>query len=423
MSTTNRILHLPEKYDLVVGDTFELFYKGVMLCKDPYAYNILVNCGIGKAWGRKFEAVPTAEGIYPLTITVSDDFGNVIDKASTNLVVKSKMISPEKEFNVLCIGDSLTCGGVWVDEVYRRLTKTTDKTSYNHEAPTGEGLSNIKFIGKNTTQSGAGFEGFGGWKFSDYLSTQTTTSNYWLTCTHSKSDSDQESIYKDENGVEWQLETIEENRLKFKKHKGSGIMPTSGTLTWVSGGTDTSDINFEKITLEAGNPFVYNGKIDFESYCKDVGASGIDICYILLGWNNASTDKEVYKSYAKQFADLLLAFNPDMKIVLLGLQVPSLDGCANNYGAQGVYSDWRALQEYVFSLDKIYSEIAKEYENVSFVNISGQFDTEYSMQTVTVKANVRSLETVIVQSNGVHPSVFGYYQIADAVYRHFNNNL
>jgi hypothetical protein len=139
----------------------------------------------------------------------------VIDKANTNLVVKKKMTSPGKELDVLCIGDSLTCGGIWVDEVYRRLTKTSDKTSFNHEAPAGEGLSNIKFIGKNTTQNGAGFEGFGGWKFSDYLSTQTTTSNYWLTCTHSKSDSDQESIYKDENGVEWQLETIEENRLKL----------------------------------------------------------------------------------------------------------------------------------------------------------------------------------------------------------------
>ena len=55
------------------------------------------------------------------------------------------------------------------------------------------------------------------------------------------------------------------------------------------------------------------------------------------------------------------------------------------------------------------------------MNLSGQFDTEYSMQTVAVKANSRSLEEVTVQSNGVHPSVFGYYQIADAVYRHFNN--
>ena len=422
MSVSQKLLHLPEKYDLVVGDTFELFYKGVMLCKDPYAYNIHVNCSIGKAWGRKFEVTPTVEGTYPLTITVSDDFGDVIEMKLTNLVVKNKMKSPEKTVNVLCVGDSLTCGGIWVDEVSRRLTKKDDKTSFGHDAPMGDGLSNIRFIGKNTTPCAAGFEGFGGWKFSDYLSDATTTSNYWLTCSHSKSDSDQESIYKDENGVEWQLETIEKDRLKFKKSKGVGTMKTSGTLTWVSGGMDTSDITFSKSALEAGNPFVYNGQIDFTSYCADVGVEGIDVCYILLGWNNAATDKEVYKSQAKQFIELLLKFNPDMKIVLLGLQIPSLDGCANNYGAQGVYANFRALQEYVFSLDEIYAEIAKEYENVSSVNVSGQFDTEYSMQTFTAKANARSLEQVTVQSNGVHPNIFGYYQIADAVYRHFNNN-
>lgn len=423
MSSGNKLLHLPEKYDLVVGDTFELFYKGIMLCKNPYTYNILVNCGIGKAWGRKFEVTPTAEGTYPLTITLGDDYGNVIETAGTTLVVKAKKTSTEKEVNVLCVGDSLTCGGIWVDEVCRRLTKTTDKTAFNHSAPMGEGLSGIRFIGKQTTSAGAGFEGFGGWKFANYLSCETTSSNYWLTCCHEKTDNDQESIYKDENGVEWQLETVENDRLKFKKHLGSGTMLACGTLSWVSGGVDTSDITYTKATLEAGNPFVYDGKIDFASYCRDVGASGIDVCYILLGWNDAASDKVVYKNQAKQFIELLLEFNPSMKIVLMGLEIPSLDGCANNYGASGIYSQWRTLQEYVFNLDKRYAEIAGEYENVSAINISGQFDTEYSMQTVTVKANSRSEADVTVQSNGVHPSVFGYYQIADAVYRHFNNNI
>jgi lysophospholipase L1-like esterase len=106
----SKLVYLPEKYDLVVGDTFELFYKGILLCKNPYAYNILVTCQIGKAYGRKFEVTATESGTYPLAVTVSDDFGNVIDKAQTSLVVKDKMTSPEKLVNVLCIGDSLTEG-------------------------------------------------------------------------------------------------------------------------------------------------------------------------------------------------------------------------------------------------------------------------------------------------------------------------
>ena len=422
-SKKTKLIHLPEKYDLVIGDTFELFYKGVMLCKDPYAYNILVNCPVGKAWGRKFEVTPAAAGVYSLTITASDDFGNIIDKAETELVIKEKMRSPQRCVNVLCVGDSLTVGGEWVDEVHRRLTKTDAVTFRNHTAPVGEGLTNIKFIGKQTTAGGAGYEGFGGWRFSDYLSTASTTSNYWISCTHTKTDDDQQSIYKDENGVMWQLETIEKARLKFKKYDGVGTMPKTGRLTYVSGGIDNSDITYTGAALEVGNPFVYNGKIDFADYCKDVGASGIDFCYILLGWNSATAKKDDYKNDAKRFIDLWLSFNPDMKIIRIGLQSPSLDGCANNYGASGVYSEWRTLQEYVFGLDELYSEISSEYGgNVSYINLSGQFDTEYNMQEITVKANRRSERDITVQSNGVHPAIFGYYQIADAVYRKFNND-
>ena len=418
-----KLIHLPEKYELVVGDTFELFYKGIMLCKNPYNYNIFVSCNIGKAWGRKFEVTPTTAGTYPLTITVSDDEGNVIDTASTNLVVEAKMTSPASVTNVLCIGDSLTTGGEWVDEVYRRLTMTNAATSKGYAAPTGEGLTNINFIGKKTTANGAGYEGFGGWRFEEYLSTTTTTSNYWLTCTHTKTDNDQESIYEDENGVQWQLETIETSKLKFKKFSGSGTMPKSGTLTHVSGGVDTSDVVFTKSTLEDGNPFVYNGAIDFASYCNDIGATGIDVCYILLGWNNVSTEKETYKSQVKSFIDLLLSYNQSMKIVLMGLQIPSLDGCANNYGAKGNFANWRRVQEYVFALDDLYGEVANDYpNNVTAINISGQFDTENNMLTTSVDVNARNTAKITIQSNGLHPAVFGYYQIADAVYRKFNND-
>jgi hypothetical protein len=107
------ILHLPAKYDLVVGDTFELFYKGVMLCKNPYNYNILVNCSIGKPWSRKFEATPTKAGNYTLTITISDDNGKVLDTQSTILAVTDKATTPAENVNILCIGDSITQSGLW----------------------------------------------------------------------------------------------------------------------------------------------------------------------------------------------------------------------------------------------------------------------------------------------------------------------
>lgn len=419
--TEYNILQLPEKYELVVGDTFELFYKGVMLCKDPYCYNIRVQCSIGKAWGRKFEVTPTAAGNYTLTITISDDTGKVLDEGSTVLSVSNKMTSPSETLNVLCIGDSLTVNGVWVDEAYRRLTKTNNRTQYNDEAPAGDGLAKINFIGKRTTANGAGYEGNGGWRFSHYNDTSNSVNAYWLTTTHNKTDSDQESIYTDAAGVRWQLETIELGRLKFKKYAGEGALANTGTLTWVSGGVNHDAIEYSEVSPEEGNPFVYNGAVNFGAYCNDIGASGIDHCFILLGWNDAETPADQYKAEVKAFVDKLIAFNENIKITLIGLQIPSLDGCANNYGASGIYANYRGLQEFVFSLDRLYADIASEYpNNVDTVNLSGQFDTEYNcIIGVGIAVNTRNPEKVTMQYNGVHPSTYGYYQIADAVYRKF----
>ena len=37
------ILNLPDKFNLVVDDTFEMFYKGILLVKNPEIYNIKIS--------------------------------------------------------------------------------------------------------------------------------------------------------------------------------------------------------------------------------------------------------------------------------------------------------------------------------------------------------------------------------------------
>ena len=54
--------------------------------------------------------------------------------------------------------------------------------------------------------------------------------------------------------------------------------------------------------------------------------------YILLGWNDTGTTEENYKAVVRQFIDKVFAEIPNCKITLMGLQVPSRDGFANNYG-------------------------------------------------------------------------------------------
>jgi lysophospholipase L1-like esterase len=101
----------------------------------------------------------------------------------------------------------------------------------------------------------------------------------------------------------------------------------------------------------------------------------------------------------------------------MGLEIPARDGLGVNYGANGIYSDYYGLMQYVFKVDSWYLDLVAENTNVYAVNLSGQFDTEYNMPTGTRQVNTRNTEMITYQSNGVHPATPGYYQIADAFYR------
>ena len=69
---------LPKTYDLVVGDTFQLFYRGVVEAADPFCYDILAVCKQGKNYPRYFECTPQEEGCFRLTLTVFDNEKNVM---------------------------------------------------------------------------------------------------------------------------------------------------------------------------------------------------------------------------------------------------------------------------------------------------------------------------------------------------------
>lgn len=411
------ILSLPSKYELVVGDTFELFYKGILLCNNPYNYNIKITCAKGSAYSKRYIFTPTTSdiGTHTMTISVIDDDEKVLDTKTVNLVVKSKSNSPTTVKNTLCVGDSLTVNGVWVSELYRRLTGTSGN-------PIADSLSNVKFIGTCEGTNGAKYEGYGGWNYKSYNSENKLDSCIWITTEHTKTQSDQHSVYKDSNNTQWKLETIESSRIKLIRINSSGTLPSNGTLTWVSGGTDKSDIIYSSSEMAAGNPFWNDttGQVDFSNYATSLKANSIDYCYVLLGWNQSYYTEDGYKESVRTFINNLLSSFPNCKIGLIGLQVPSLDGFGANYGCSWNYYD---KLKFVFNVNQWYFDLAQEFDNVDFINLSGQFDSENNMQTSTRQVNVRNSKTEIYGTNGVHPANEGYLQIADAVYRHITHLL
>ena len=90
-----KYIYLAKQYNLVVGDKFELFYRGVIRLHNPYQYYILVSCPKGNPYPRYFTYTPKENevGSYSLKIQLIDNDNNVIDEGETTLIVeKGKVI-------------------------------------------------------------------------------------------------------------------------------------------------------------------------------------------------------------------------------------------------------------------------------------------------------------------------------------------
>ena len=430
------LLRLPRQYDLVVGDTFELYYKGISACLDSdlYAYELAFSDGKshGANYSRKWRFTPTATdvGVYTMTITVRDNLGKVLDQQSVTINVVGPAASPEEERVVLIVGDSLTDGGVWAGELYRRLTATGG-------VPAGAGMNNIRFIGTRETAAGVRYEGYGGWTFDSYTTANTARKYFMYIYPAAGASFDpaaigQHTLYKASNGQLWKIESVEAGRIKIIAVYENGAiqqygldLPAAGTLTYYSGGTTAATIAYASSTKAEGNPFwnTEEGKVDFTSYAAAQGVDHIDEVIVLLGWNNTPLSGGALAEKAEGFIDLIHAEFPDCHVTLVGLQVPSRDGFADDYGTSWNYYE-KLCKVFEFQDAFIGITESDDYkDSVSFVSLAGQLDAANNYTTTKIPLNgesttTRDDRTETVQDNGVHPSNAGYCQIADAVYRH-----
>lgn len=427
LNETNKLrIILPDKYQAVVGDTFQLFYRGIIEHPNPYIFNIETICAKGKAHPRYYELTPISKdvGDHTLTINVRDASNRIIATGKTVIEVVDVKKSPSSQKNILLIGDSLTSGGIWCHELDRRLTGTGG-------TPNGSKLTNISFIGTKT-KSGTKYEGYGGWTWANYLiKPEAHNLDMWVYCTHNKTTEDMHSLWKDENDHIWSLETVESNRIKFTRYKNhTEMMPTgSGQMVHYENATHPEDITYTSTTYADANPFWDAAKdaVDFAAYCERNGFNGIDYVYTLLTWNgnaafrSSAEDNRIHVNNAKTLIRKIHEAYPNAKVKICGIPLPSLNGgCGESYGQNSVYSNTYGLITTVMGLNLAYQGLANEVEfsdYVEFINISGQFDSENNMPEKIKPVNSRSKKTELIGTNGVHPTEDGYYQIGDAVYR------
>lgn len=421
----DKLLFLAKHYDLVVGDTFELFYRGVIRSMNPYKYYIHISSPKGKPYPRYYTYTPKdgEEGEYPLTITLYDDFGNMIETASTTLHIHKPKI-PNKKVNILCFGDSLTFNGVWPYEGYRRFTK-------NDGEPKGLGFNDtLNFIGTMKKEE-VGYEGYGGWQWRHFVNNEAVsmTSSVWIEVDkHNLDENDQHSVWKS-NNLQWVLESIEDKKLKFKRGEGNySCLPTiSDYFENYNGGQHKENIKVKKYYFEKGNPF-YDEAIEgpnFKKYCLDNNFEEPDYVYILLTWNGQfkpfNHDFSHYEPFITTILNRLKNDFPNIKVRLIGIQSPSINGgIAANYGASGPYSDVFGDVSTAYNYNEYLETICdrEEYKSYcKYIDLKAQFDVEYNMPSVEIKVNIRNEKTELVGSNGVHPTMSGYLQMGDVFYR------
>lgn len=443
----DNLLQLPEQYDLVVGDTFELFYKGIACCVNSDAFDYKLSFSDGKNRGhnysRKYVWKPEEKdvGVHTLTISARDNLGKIVDTETVKLNVVNKPTSPTEERVYLFVGASDCANGTWPREVIRRLTASKSTIVGTADTTlTCDGITNIKTIGTNkSTDSNPDvyYEGYGGWSFTSYTTAYTARPYFvYILGDFSSLELSQHSFYKDANNALWKLESIEESRIKLiaVKEVGGNVdtsrkeIPASGELTKVSsaGANDDAKIKYTATAKAEGNPFwsTEKNRNDFKAYAQKHGVEKIDEVIVNLVWNSSTSTPEQYIQGARAFVDGVLADFPDCHITIVTGRIPGRDGMGANYGITWPY--FEKIENTTFAFQRALIDLANEEQygdRVSIIGMAALVDTDNVFPTTNTPINNRVPEKVPVNSNALHPNVEGHYQFADAIYRHLVTRL
>lgn len=101
-------------------------------------------------------------------------------------------------------------------------------------------------------------------------------------------------------------------------------------------------------------------------------------------------------------------------------------GMGTNYGTSYPYSDSYGMLLTALNFNKTLETLSnlKSYSSfVNYIDVAGQFDTDYNMPSTNKPVNNRSEETEVIGTNGVHPTINGYLQIGDVFFRSLVNDF
>jgi len=390
--------------NIIFGD-----YKDYVFRTYPNVYS-----GTMQNFEERFKWIPQSgvtSGSMDIKV-ISKLTGAELSTATINLRAAVQAAGTGMNKKILVIGDSLINSGVITDTLLTiAASDPMDVTTYGTR-----GTAPNKH------------EGRGGWRVDDYTTFGRTYYRFtvtgvitppviWDTYSHNGT-----NYYVDYSTLSGGAGTI-----TCFMYSGSMVAPTAtGTLTKIAGTGDAS-IPFTVSAAVSGNPFWIGGAVNFSSYLINNGFPAMDWVIIQLGINDTfgqTTDVGASGLAISQFASLdtliasIKASDAGTRVALMIPSPPSYSQDSFAYSEGTNTSRYRFKRNILLWAKELMAKYNNQEANRIYVIPSNvNLDVVNNMSVTTgILANSRSTVTVTRQTNGVHPAVTGYQQLADAVW-------
>ena len=369
---------------------------------------------------RKVEKSP--EIVLPEEITA------VVGDTTVVVKVINQLSSQSPAKNILVVGASTYTSGTIVGEVNRRFSSDSgDGTPAN---PTGLNITGINFIGRREV-AGIHQEANGGYKWSTYATDAFKAVRFYVS---GASAINLDAIYRIDGVPESSSYSFTVVEVNITDGTGNILcevyggyvyesLPASGTLIKISG-TGDDEIAYTNYQFEDGNPFWYDGGLDFSHY-SDVycGGADIDVLYTDLGHNGLRSRNDVdtaIENYVISFIRQYHIDYPNGKFILGTPHLGSPNGGYASIGYANARQNWYNISDVAWYLLGKYKQIAADAEFSSYVSLSEsivEFDCENGYPEGNKAVDNRVSKTEVIQRNQIHPTEDGKKMISDSIYR------
>ncbi len=348
-------IFIPEIIYAVPGVECNIYFRNVFLAvnHNNFVFDVVCDAGSHRADRWKFVPAKSDEGKkIPFTLQVFDENETLVAEAETTICVAPANAGNGKNVSILMFGDSLTAATAYPRKLHKHCSTP----------------GNIKLTmigthagrGKVATPGEVAHEGYGGWRWVDFL-----------------------TRYRDESKMSQRRKIGAKSKFLFPEN-GKPVFDFKKYLAIRNGGK-TPDI----ITFQLGVNDVFRAT-----------SQTLDD-YIAKILKNADTLIEKIQKVA-----------PDARIGI-GYVTPGADQNAFAINYKCKQTSWGYYRN-SFRLNQAMAKHFAGRKNITMIPVNVNLDTVNHFPTAETEINPQL--KLVRQNNGVHPSYWGYNQMGDSYY-------